>query len=674
MPMGATTSATFRFSSRTLGFDRSSQRRRQPCFRHGRRLATPLQRDGPRLGWWPVKAGSAILGVVIVATALALRLPNLAQRPMHCDEAVHAIKFDELWRTGRYIYDPREYHGPTLYYLTLPVAWASGARNFAELSETTLRLVPALMGTLLVALTLLVTDGLAPRDRSMPSSPLAGSSRRDNAGDVQSIAAPRPAHGRSTWAMLVAATLAAVSPAFVYFSRYYIQEVLLVCFSMGLIGCGWRYLRRPHWAWAAGAGLCLGCMHATKETCLIAWGCMGLGLLATRLCNSFVSRRPGELSTAPGLSPAPKSCPALETTPAPQGALSEREAQSSATPNIAPAPAAPTMPFPVEAGDAPRAPRFAARHLALAVAVAVGVSVTLFTAFFTHARGPLDSLRTYATYFDRAGNHGLHNHAWSFYWSRLLYYHTAPGPAWSEGLIVLLAAIATLFIGRDALASRWATKYTSTANPAAAFQRFLLIYTVSMAAIYTALPYKTPWCMLGFLHGMILLAGVAAGRLVAVLPAPPAIIATICLLFAGAGNLAWQARRAASLRFCADNRNPYVYSHPLHDVLNLVRWVETAGRVHPLGERVTIKIMADDYWPLPWYLRRFPNTGWWDSVPQDLSAPIVIAAGEWTDQVQSMLGDGYRASTFGLRPGTRLTVFVDSEIWQAVRAAEADQP
>jgi len=46
--------------------------------------------------------------------ALALRCPRLAERPMHNDEAVNAMKFGALWEHGDYKYDPNEHHGPTL--------------------------------------------------------------------------------------------------------------------------------------------------------------------------------------------------------------------------------------------------------------------------------------------------------------------------------------------------------------------------------------------------------------------------------------------------------------------------------------------------------------------------------------------------------------------------------
>ncbi len=43
----------------------------------------------------------------------------------------------------------------------------------------------------------------------------------------------------------LAALFAAVSPAMVYYSRYYIQETLLVAFSFGALVAFCRYLQAP---------------------------------------------------------------------------------------------------------------------------------------------------------------------------------------------------------------------------------------------------------------------------------------------------------------------------------------------------------------------------------------------------------------------------------------------
>ncbi|MHC4679568.1 MAG: glycosyltransferase family 39 protein [Planctomycetota bacterium] len=165
--------------------------------------------------------------LVLAATilALALRLPRLQQRPMHGDEAVHAIKFGKLLEEGVYTYDPDEYHGPTLNYLTLIPAWLTGAANLTQVSEFTLRIVPVFFGVCLVLLLLLVARPLG------------------------------------TGATVYAAVLTAVSPAMVFYSRYYIQEVLLVCFTFGAIASGCRYARNRSMAWALLTGVFLGLMH-----------------------------------------------------------------------------------------------------------------------------------------------------------------------------------------------------------------------------------------------------------------------------------------------------------------------------------------------------------------------------------------------------------------------------
>jgi predicted membrane-bound mannosyltransferase len=70
------------------------------------------------------------LGLLLIAAgALLFWGRGLGQRPMHQDEAIGADKFHSLWESHKYVYDPVEYHGPTLNYFTLPVVWGSGAKT-----------------------------------------------------------------------------------------------------------------------------------------------------------------------------------------------------------------------------------------------------------------------------------------------------------------------------------------------------------------------------------------------------------------------------------------------------------------------------------------------------------------------------------------------------------------
>jgi len=152
--------------------------------------------------------------LMLAAAALAIRLPRLDQRPLHGDEANQAVKAGILLETGEYRYDPQEHHGPSLYWLTLPLLWLQGRADFAETTETDYRLVPVVFGVGLVLLLWLVADGL----------------------------------GRGP--AVLAGLFTAISPAFVFYSRYYIQETLLVFFALAAMAAGWRYVCSKKTVWA----------------------------------------------------------------------------------------------------------------------------------------------------------------------------------------------------------------------------------------------------------------------------------------------------------------------------------------------------------------------------------------------------------------------------------------
>src|SRR5688572_15153194 len=103
--------------------------------------------------WLPL----IIVGVAVVV-AVALRAPKLALRPMHGDEAINAYKFHELM-SGDYAYDPHEYHGPSLPYLTKVAMWLDG-RGYEGSTESTFRSVNVVFGVALIALLWFVRRGL----------------------------------------------------------------------------------------------------------------------------------------------------------------------------------------------------------------------------------------------------------------------------------------------------------------------------------------------------------------------------------------------------------------------------------------------------------------------------------------------------------------------------------
>jgi len=462
-----------------------------------------------------------LLAIIIIA--MALRLPQLTQRPMHTDEAVHAIKFGELLEQGKYKYDSNEYHGPTLNYFTLIPAWISSSQTLTEINETTLRIVPVFFGLMLIILLLLLKDEM----------------------------------GKS--ATIFAALLTAISPAFVFYSRYYIQEMLLVCFTFGAIVAGFRYSKNKNIKWALLTGLFVGLMHATKETCIITFGAMSLAIL---LIN-FVGRK----KTGAGFNFI-KSI------------------------NI--------------------------WHILTMGAAAFLISALFYSSFLTNFPGILDSFKTYTTYLYRAGHNDLHIHPWYYYLQILIFYKISSGPIWSEILIVILAifGIVTLLTKRE------------IHNANIQFYRFIASYTIIMTLIYSIIPYKTPWSMLSFLHGMILMAGLGAATITKLQTKSINRAFIILLLTLGTFQLSWQSY-LANRKYDADPSNPYVYAHTSKDIFKITQRIKEVAQAAPDKKNTYIEVIcpADDYWPLPWYLRSFPHIGWCKKVNFEIPpAPIIIAS------------------------------------------------
>jgi predicted membrane-bound mannosyltransferase len=197
--------------------------------------------------------------------------------------------------------------------------------------------------------------------------------------------------------------------------------------------------------------------------------------------------------------------------------------------------------------------------------------------------------------------------------------------------------------------------------------RFVAVYTLALTVLYSFIPYKTPWCILSFLHGFILLAGAGVGVCwdgmgrwpKSVCVAGRTVVAVLV------GVLVWrhcgQADRAC-FKLPADPRNPYVYAHTGTDAMNLVAGIERAARrADGYDTLVALAVPTSDTWPLPWYLRKYKNVGYWTRVadiPASVQPVVVVVAADQGDLADERFGNGKSASFFGIRPGVLLNLFV----------------
>ena len=204
--------------------------------------------------------------------------------------------------------------------------------------------------------------------------------------------------------------------------------------------------------------------------------------------------------------------------------------------------------------------------------------------------------------------------------------------------------------------------------------RYLTCNVVVTAAIFSAIRYKTPWNLLPFYVGAIVLAGIGFSTLVTATASRVVRGALAAVLVIASGQLGWQAWRA-SVTYASDPRNPYVYAHTVPDAVRMATRIRELAALHPDGARMQVSVIAPPHeqWPLPWYLRAMPHVGYW-TAPGDavaLQAPVVVAAMDHTAALDASLGDRYVSEFFGLRPEVLLALYVERGLWERFLARAA---
>lgn len=177
--------------------------------------------------------------LIVIIAGIFLRFDHLSTRPFHADEATGARITATRLESGTYRFDPSHFHGPLLSALAIPLCKMNGETRWQEMTKFTLRLLPAIAGSLLLVMPLIW---------------------RRRFGDGP---------------MLVAASLLATSPLLVYYSQMFIHESLLVLFGMLAL---FSLVRFPRYGIP---GLMIGLMFATKESfaiSMLAWSGAGMVL------------------------------------------------------------------------------------------------------------------------------------------------------------------------------------------------------------------------------------------------------------------------------------------------------------------------------------------------------------------------------------------------------------
>ena len=630
----------------------------------------------------------------ITAIAAFLRFYWLELKPLHHDEGVNGWFLTNLVREGVYKYDPANYHGPTLYYISLGFVEVFG------LGTLPIRWSVAVWGVAMVVLAFYL----------------------------------RPYIGRL--GALFTALFLALSPGMVYISRYFIHEIFFVFLSLGFVLAVLLFMHRERagpgaifwfasimlvclmppvmhlpqavagenatalWAlriglllvagllvfftvrmlqeWNGGraiylilASACVALYFATKETAFITQATMAIACLCIwareRIANAAKER----------------TFPTVVFGFAVAGAALLAMAMAAKLPEIGadfgkrtheliggPAPeslanlfyfgivAVPALLVyliylwdrrgaafePIET-ERPSLAGFrqalgsGADRLVIAAAcvtVFVYLIVLFFSSFFTYAEGVSGFFEAYAIWLKTGSKDHTQNGIWAYVeWG------------WQSDAPILILSLA---------GAVWAALKSRDR-----FAMFAGLWALGLFLAYSIIPYKTPWLALSFLLPMCIAAGYAVGELLEARAAGLKALGAVAGI-AAAGVLSYYTYDLNFVRY-DDEDAPMVYAHTQREFHDMVREIERFAEVSGKGKDVAVDVVSPDYWPLVWYMREYPKVVFHGRLTDSTAEMIVAKKGEQDGDVARRYSRSYESlGAYKLRSGVDLVLLVRRDL------------
>jgi len=584
---------------------------------------TKTERSSPDLMW--------LLGCgLITAVGVVLRFVDLTLKPLHHDEGVNGWFLTTLYRDGVYHYDPANYHGPTLYYISLAFAKIFG------LETTSIRASVAIWGALMVVLTFFLRRYL---------------------GTVGS---------------LFAALFLAISPGMVYISRYFIHEIFFVFVSLGVVvsvvyfiekrragvfAIGWTalvllvcflpstlklasalptllnlapapdgesstsvwlfragffivelilvgFVIRMLLAWNDGrpmylllASACAALMFATKETAFITLGTMLIACVSVWIWRKMF--KVAEVEDENGISDTNLTW------------RNFREALGVG------------WDIPLSA--------------IVVIAVFLFIVVLFFSSFFTYPEGIRGAIDAYAIWTKTGSKDHTQNGTWAYLdWGMHI-----------EAPIFILSAIGMLI---------------AFVKAHHRFAMFVSLWAFGLFAAYSLIPYKTPWLAISFILPMCLTAGYAINELLT--STNLSLKLTGGLLAIGAtAVLAYQSYDLNFVHY-ADEDQVYVYAHTNREFLDLMQKINYYALKSGKNLDAKIEIVSPDYWPMVWYLRNYTQANFHGHMIDSTDGEMIVAKkSDQDDDVVRKFSANYRfVGSYRLRSGVDLVLLVRKDL------------
>lgn len=260
------------------------------------------------------------------------------------------------------------------------------------------------------------------------------------------------------------------------------------------------------------------------------------------------------------------------------------------------------------------------------------VGILFFSSFFTYPKGIIKAFEAYAIWTKTGSADHINNGSIAYFkWLMQI-----------ESPLIILATIGT-FIACFRAKHRVAM--------------FTGLWALGLFLAYTIIPYKTPWLALSFTLPMCLIAGYGINSLA---------ISKNLLHKGFAGSLAsisvfvllYQTYDLNFVRYDSD-RMPYVYAHTQRDFLGLIKEIDHYAKKSYRGKEVTIEIVSPDYWAMPWYTRDYKAANYHGKFVDANTAEMIVASDAQRDELEGKYGAHYKyVGTYPLRPGVHLYLLV----------------
>ncbi len=636
---------------------------------------------------WLVSCG------LVAAIATFLRFFWLDLKPFHHDEGVNGFFLTNLFRDGVYKYDPANYHGPTLYYISLGFAKVFG------LETIPLRASVAIFGVLTVVLALFLKRYIGK----------TGS--------------------------LIAALFLALSPGMVYISRYFIHEMFFVFLSLaivvsviyfiekrkaGVFAIAWmavlllvcflpsslnlaaaiadenstalwslritffiieaalvfiviRMLKtwddgRPVYLLLASASVAL--MFATKETAFITLGTMLIACFSVWIWNGIANGEAFEkvkmwiIAALHGVVIIAAlyynkklaeggfwvyenflgegkvheafvfySIVVLVLATIFTWAIFLYYYRQSNESELAEPAALTWSNFRAALGNGVDL----VLMIAALATIFIYIGVLFFSSFFTYAEGVQKAFEAYSIWTKTGSKDHTQNGVVAYLkWGMKV-----------ESPILILSALGSLI---------------ALLRAKHRFAMFTAFWAIGMFAAYTIIPYKTPWLALSFYLPMCIIAGYGLNELITakkiVLKGVGCVLAVLA-----ASVLVYQTYELNFVRY-DDEEMGYVYAHTKREMLDLVRQINYYAEKSEKGKDATIEIVSPDYWPMTWYLKDYGHANFHGTLVDANTAEMIVAKKNDQDaEVIRRYSAHYKfAGVYPLRPGVDLTLLVRRDL------------